>query len=304
MSDPVRDASPTSPHAREVADLARELGVDPALGLAAADARERAAAAGPNAARGRPSRTDLEDAARGGDRAVRAPARRGRRPGGPRRRGPRRPAGPRRSAARSSGADVVTEYRGERALEALRDASAPVARVRRDGGRRERPGRASWSPATSCSSRRGDVVPADLRLVRVDRLLVDRSVLTGESVPEAAPHRAPTRRTRRSPTGARSPTPGTSVVGGRGEGIVVAIGRGDRVRPDRRRPGHARAAAVAAPARARPAGPDPARRRDRADRRHERARVPARPPARRRTSSPASRRRSPRSPRSRRSSWP
>src|SRR5512147_3056891 len=30
-------------------------------------------------------------------------------------------------------ADVVTEYRGERALEALRDASAPRARVRRDG---------------------------------------------------------------------------------------------------------------------------------------------------------------------------
>ena len=31
------------------------------------------------------------------------------------------------------GADVVTEYRGERALEALREASAPHARVRRGG---------------------------------------------------------------------------------------------------------------------------------------------------------------------------
>ena len=31
------------------------------------------------------------------------------------------------------GADVITEYRGERALEALRDASAPLARVRRNG---------------------------------------------------------------------------------------------------------------------------------------------------------------------------
>ena len=30
-------------------------------------------------------------------------------------------------------ADVVTEYRGERALAALREASAPTARVRRDG---------------------------------------------------------------------------------------------------------------------------------------------------------------------------
>src|SRR6185503_20529500 len=31
------------------------------------------------------------------------------------------------------GADVVTQYRGERALEALRAASAPTARVRRSG---------------------------------------------------------------------------------------------------------------------------------------------------------------------------
>ena len=31
------------------------------------------------------------------------------------------------------GADVVTEYRGERALDALRNASAPTARVRRGG---------------------------------------------------------------------------------------------------------------------------------------------------------------------------
>src|SRR6476646_12102038 len=35
------------------------------------------------------------------------------------------------------GADVVTEYRGERALEALRAASAPHARVRRDGSATE-----------------------------------------------------------------------------------------------------------------------------------------------------------------------
>ena len=47
------------------------------------------------------------------------------------------------------GAAVVTEYRGERALEALRDASAPVARVRRTG---------SVSQVTAASLVPGDVV--------------------------------------------------------------------------------------------------------------------------------------------------
>ena len=69
----------------------------------------------------------------------------------------------------------------------------------------------------------GDVVPADLRLIRVDRLQLDRSVLTGESIPEPG---------RTEPDAGDSDLAdrrsiaygGTSVVGGRGEGIVVAIG--------------------------------------------------------------------------------
>jgi len=120
------------------------------------------------------------------------------------------------------GADVVTEYRGERALEALREASAPAARVRRDGV-------AAVVPAAGVVTgdvvllQGGDVVPADLRLTRADRLLLDRSVLTGESIPEEG---------RVEPDPADAPLAsrraiaysGTSVVGGRGEGVVVAIG--------------------------------------------------------------------------------
>ena len=71
--------------------------------------------------------------------------------------------------------------------------------------------------------RTGDVVPADLRLWRIDGLLVDRSALTGESVPEpgrvAADAGDVGLAARRSMAHA-----GTSIVGGRGEGIVVAIG--------------------------------------------------------------------------------
>ncbi|HSK51624.1 MAG TPA: cation-transporting P-type ATPase, partial [Clostridia bacterium] len=121
------------------------------------------------------------------------------------------------------GADVVTEFRGERALEALRDASAPLARVRRSGTVSQVVA-ADLVPGDVVLLTGGDVVPADLRLVRADRLQLDRSLLTGESMPEP---------------GSVEPDPanatladrhaiafsGTSVVGGRGEGIVVAIGR-------------------------------------------------------------------------------
>ena len=120
------------------------------------------------------------------------------------------------------GADVVTEYRGERALEALRAASAPTARVRRAGVAVETAA-AGLVPGDIVLLRSGDIVPADLRVLQADRLVIDRSVLTGESVPEPAsiePDRpaAPLADRHAMAYG------GTCVVGGRGEGIVVAVG--------------------------------------------------------------------------------
>ncbi len=120
------------------------------------------------------------------------------------------------------GADVVTEYRGERALAALREASAPEARVRRDGAVAIVPAE-TLVPGDVVLLQGGDVVPADLRVIRADRLLIDRSVLTGESIPEGARVEPDAEDT--SLAGRRSIAySGTSVVGGRGEGIVVAIG--------------------------------------------------------------------------------
>jgi Ca2+-transporting ATPase len=120
------------------------------------------------------------------------------------------------------GADVITEYRGERALEALRAASAPHARVRRNGVARDVPA-AAIAPGDIVLLRVGDLVPADVRLTRVDRLVLDRSVLTGESVPDAAALHAEPEATpladRRSIAYS-----GTSVVAGRGEGIAIATG--------------------------------------------------------------------------------
>jgi P-type Ca2+ transporter type 2C len=121
------------------------------------------------------------------------------------------------------GAGVVTEYRGERALEALREAAAPSARVRRDGLVSDVP-TSSLVPGDIVLLRTGDVVPADLRLTRTDGLSFDRSVLTGESLPESADVEP-------DPAGAALAEchsvgyAGTAVVGGRGEGVVFATGR-------------------------------------------------------------------------------
>jgi Ca2+-transporting ATPase len=120
------------------------------------------------------------------------------------------------------GADVITEYRGERAIEALRDATAPRASVRRESQISEIPA-ADLVPGDIVLVRVGDVVPADLRLSRVDRLVLDRSVLTGESLPEAGIVEALPADT---PLADRHSIAyaGTSVVAGRAEGIVVATG--------------------------------------------------------------------------------
>jgi Ca2+-transporting ATPase len=120
------------------------------------------------------------------------------------------------------GAGVITEYRGERALEALREAAAPSARVRRGGQVEDVPTRALVR-GDLVLLRTGDVVPADLRLIRAEALTFDRSALTGESLPEPAS-------TEPDPEGAALADchslayAGTAVVGGRGEGVVVATG--------------------------------------------------------------------------------
>lgn len=126
------------------------------------------------------------------------------------------------------GADVVTEYRAERALAELHAAAAPRATVRRDGASVDIPA-ADIVPGDVVLLRAGDVVPADIRLTASAGLAFDRSLLTGESVPEPA-SLAPDPP---SPDGSDPPPAerrsvalaGTSVVAGSGEGIAIATGR-------------------------------------------------------------------------------
>ena len=120
------------------------------------------------------------------------------------------------------GADVATTYRSERALAELRDAVAPRAHVLRDGIRTEIPA-GQIVPGDVLLLATGDVVPADARVLPGGGLLVDRSVLTGESVPEQA---TPSPDVEGAPLAERHAMvyAGTSIVGGRGPALVVATG--------------------------------------------------------------------------------
>ena len=79
---------------------------------------------------------------------------------------------------------VVQERRTERALEALRDLSSPRALVIRDGREARIAGR-DVVRGDLLLLREGDRVAADARVVEAHGLMLDESLLTGESVPVA-----------------------------------------------------------------------------------------------------------------------
>jgi Ca2+-transporting ATPase len=105
---------------------------------------------------------------------------------------------------------VVQERRSERALEALRDLSSPRAIVVRDGT----PVRVAGADVVRgdlAVLSEGDRVPADMHLVATNDLVLDESLLTGESVPVDR-HAGMTVYS------------GTLVVKGQGQGLVTATG--------------------------------------------------------------------------------
>lgn len=120
------------------------------------------------------------------------------------------------------GADVATTYRSERALAELRDAVAPRAHVLRHGLRSEIPA-SEVVPGDVLLLAAGDVVAADARVLPGGTLVVDRSVLTGESVPEQA---SPLPDAPNAALAERHAMvyAGTSIVGGRGSALTVATG--------------------------------------------------------------------------------
>ncbi len=215
------DAPADPPHARAADEVARALGVTPSTGLTAEEAGARLARFGPNEleVHAPPSAwRALLDAATEPFVLLLAASGIGAVLLGEVRDGLLVLAG----LIPIVGADVATAYRSERALAELREAVAPRAHVMRDGSRAEIAAR-EIVPGDVLVLVAGDVVPADARVLPATSLLVDRSVLTGESVPEqtsATPDPEPAALAeRRSMVYA-----GTSVVGGRGRALTVATG--------------------------------------------------------------------------------
>ncbi|MGE5484883.1 MAG: cation-translocating P-type ATPase [Ignavibacteriales bacterium] len=113
---------------------------------------------------------------------------------------------------------VVQEYRAERALAALREMAAPVARACRQGLWKAVRSR-DLVPGDLVAVEAGDRVPADVRIVEAFNLKVDESVLTGESVPVEKDGTA----------GKDELFASTTVVYGRCKGIVSHTGMNTRV---------------------------------------------------------------------------
>ena len=123
----------------------------------------------------------------------------------------------------AAGLGFAQEYRAERAIEALARMAAPSATVIRDGKEQEIDAQ-KLVPGDVLVLLTGDRVPADLRLMEAANLRADEASLTGESVPVGKAVTALS--SGDHPVAERNNMAfmGTSVVYGRGRGVVVATG--------------------------------------------------------------------------------
>ena len=118
----------------------------------------------------------------------------------------------------------LQESRAQSALAALKQLSAPVATVVRDGVQRDLPAE-QLVPGDVVLLEAGDAIPADGRLVEAAALRVIESALTGES--EASLKDASATSAADAPLGERTGMvfAGTAVAVGRGRYVVTATGQ-------------------------------------------------------------------------------
>ena len=107
---------------------------------------------------------------------------------------------------------VIQEGKAQKALDALKQMTSPVALIRRNGKQVEIPAR-DLIPGDIVCLDAGRQVPADLELISVNSLKIEESSLTGESVPVE-------KDLRKNNKAYMS----TNDTYGRGEGVVTAIG--------------------------------------------------------------------------------
>ncbi|KAG7088990.1 hypothetical protein E1B28_012936 [Marasmius oreades] len=130
----------------------------------------------------------------------------------------------------------IQEYRAEKTMDSLRSLSSPTAVVIRSSETKVVPAR-FLVPGDIVFIKMGDVVPADLRVLATTNLDIDEALLTGEALPvtktleSIKPTLSPSGDTVPIPVGDRTNMAfaSTSVVKGRGKGVVVATGMGTQV---------------------------------------------------------------------------
>jgi P-type Ca2+ transporter type 2C len=117
----------------------------------------------------------------------------------------------------------IAEARAEETIGSLSESRVPVSRVLRDGRECDVPPE-ELVPGDLIELRRDELVPADARLITVNRLTINEAVLTGESIPVIktanviAPHSAAIADHR------NMVFRGTVVTGGAGRAVVTATG--------------------------------------------------------------------------------
>lgn len=119
-----------------------------------------------------------------------------------------------------------TELRAVRSMEALKRLGTVSARVRRQGHVIEVPA-SGLVPGDIVILEAGDIVTADLRVIKASKLNADESTLTGESVPVGKDINAiKGGKDQRIPLAERKNTlfKGTSIPRGSAEGVVIATG--------------------------------------------------------------------------------
>ena len=122
----------------------------------------------------------------------------------------------------------TTELRAHRAMEALVALEVARARVRRAGRWREADAR-DLVPGDIINLEAGQAVPADARLLEASELRVEEASLTGESVPSSKHAELQLSPDLPLPDRRTMVYKATTVVAGRGHGIVVATGMATEV---------------------------------------------------------------------------
>ncbi len=116
------------------------------------------------------------------------------------------------------------EFRAERAVSLLRKYLPSKARVLRKGIEKTID-KKFLVPGDIVLLEAGNIVPADLRILKVENFLIDESVLTGESVPVSKLPQPSLKETNEIFEVKNIVFSGTSVISGEAEGIVISTGK-------------------------------------------------------------------------------